>query len=117
MRVGIVGSRRRLDKENIVSYVDTLSPETDVLVSGGCCGVDTWAEERAKERGIRTIIFKPDLRNTKDRADVVNRYYARNKKIVEYSAIIIAFVHEDRTGGTENTIKWANELGVPVILK
>jgi predicted Rossmann fold nucleotide-binding protein DprA/Smf involved in DNA uptake len=116
MRVGIVGSRRRLDKENIIAYVETLG-DHDIVVSGGCWGVDTWAEECAKERGLETRIFKPDLRNTKDRADVVNRYYERNKKIVENSDIIIAFVSEDRTGGTENTIKWANELGVPVILR
>lgn len=116
MRIGIVGSRRRKDKESITAYVDSLESD-DIVVSGGCRGVDTWAVERAKERGLRTIAYKPDLTDIKDRGDCVNRYYARNKRIAENSEMIVAFVSPDRTGGTENTIKWAQELKVPVVLK
>lgn len=114
--IGIVGSRRRVDKYNVLKLVDSL-PLDCVVVSGGCRGVDTWAENRAKQRGMKTLIFKPDLSNIKNRYDMINRFYVRNKKIAERSDVIIAFVAPDRRGGTENTIKWAKMFGKTVFLK
>ena len=85
-------------------------------MSGGCEGVDTWAEQRAKDRGMKTIIFKPNLSNIKNKADMVKRYYSRNKKIAEECDLLIAFVSSDRTGGTENTIEYARELKKSIII-
>ena len=75
-----------------------------------------WAEQRAKERGILTKIFKPNLTNLKDKGDMVKRYYARNRKIAEECDVLIAFVSSDRSGGTENTIKYARELKKTIII-
>ena len=116
MRVGIVGSRRRKDKHKVIELVDSLEPDT-VIVSGGCRGVDTWAVERAKERGLKTEIYKPDLGKHLGRFDIINKYYERNKKIAQNSDIMYAFVAPDRRGGTENTIKWAKKFGVEVVTK
>ena len=116
MKVAIVGSRSRLDKHNIIKVVDSLAKD-DIVVSGGCKGVDTWAEERAKERGLKVIIFKPNLENIQGRGDMIQRYYDRNKLIAKEARIIYAFVTNDRKGGTENTIGYAKELGRKIILK
>jgi len=115
MKVGIVGSRRRIDKENIYKLVDSLKKE-DIVVSGGCKGVDSWAEERAKERGLNTIIFKPKLDGCNEYWKYVQAYYSRNKQIAEESDVIYAFVSSDRTGGTENTIKYASGLKKKVVI-
>ena len=93
--------------------VDSLDDD-DVVISGGCDGVDTWAENRAKDRGLETDIYLPDFSGCSEYYDYCNAYYERNRKIVENSDVIYAFVSEDRTGGTENTIKHAKELEVPV---
>lgn len=116
MRIGIVGSRRRTDRSTVEALVDSLQL-TDIVISGGCIGVDSWAAERAMKRWMGTLIFYPVLVNCKTKHEMVKAYYDRNKKIVEASEIIYAFVAKDRKGGTENTIKWAEKLNVPVIIK
>ena len=116
-KVGIVGSRRRTDKKSIEKLVASL-PEGTTIVSGGCKGVDTWAVKAGRERGFPIMEFLPyKPPDDSPRWEFTKAYYNRNRKIVEASDIIYAFVAEDRTGGTENTIKHAQELGVPVELK
>ena len=48
------------------------------------------------------------------RWQAADRYYARNQRIVDDSDRVIAFVAPDRTGGTEDTIRWAVRAGKPV---
>lgn len=119
MRIAIVGSRRRDCKDEVEKLVDELAVcnKNLVIVSGGCRGVDTWAEDYAKSLGIETDIYLPNLENLLNKIDMIRRYYARNKLIVENSAVIYAFVADDRKGGTENTIWWANKLGKQVVIK
>ena len=115
-RVGIIGSRRFKLKGSIKSLVKSL-PKTSTVVSGGCKGVDTWAESAAKDRGLDTLIFLPLLPpKGSPRYEFTKAYYARNKLIVENSDIIHAFVSIDRIGGTENTIKHAKKLNIPVVI-
>ena len=116
MKYEIVGSRKRLDKHSVINFVKSLKND-DIVISGGCQGVDTWAEETAKSLGIKTIIYKPDLENIKNKGDMIQRYYDRNKRIAQESDILIAFVSLDRKDGTENTIKYVKELGKIVEVK
>jgi predicted Rossmann-fold nucleotide-binding protein len=116
MKYGVVGSRRRLDKDSVESFIASLSLN-DVVVSGGCRGVDSWAEEAAKVRGIEVIIFKPAFENCKNRLDIISAYYHRNKKIAEHCDVLVAFVAPDRKGGTENTIKHAKGLKKKIVIK
>jgi len=116
LKYGIVGSRRRKDRKNIEKAVNCL-PQGSTVVSGGCRGVDTWAEQAAKKKGLEVQIFKPDFTGCRSYWDRVNAYYSRNKRIAELSDIIIAFVSDDRKGGTENTIKHARKLGKEIIIK
>jgi len=115
MKIGIIGSRRRTNKEEVIRLVDTLK-KTDIVVSGGCKGVDTWAVERARERLMAVIIHTPDLKDIKSRGDMIQRYYDRNKKIAETCDILYAFVAKDRTGGSENTISYAEKFKKKVII-
>jgi len=116
MKVAIVGSRKRSDKQNVYDVVDSLDKK-DVVVSGGCVGVDTWAEDRANERGLKTEIYKPRFNAAKGYHEIVKVYYARNKQIAEAADIVFAFVWKSRTGGTENTIEYARKLGKKVVIK
>jgi len=116
MKYGIVGSRSRTDRESVISFIDTLT-SADTVISGGCRGVDTWAAIAAKLRDIPVVIFRPDFSGCKNKWEVTDAYYARNKQIAEACDILVAFVSSNRMGGTENTIKHAKKLGKQIILK
>lgn len=115
MIIGIVGSRRYTDKEKVNTLVDALSTR-HTIVSGGCRGVDTWAIERAKSRGMKTKEILPVLDDCNTRYQVVEAFYSRNKRLVDECDCIFAFVAKDRKGGTENTIKWAEKAGIQVFI-
>ena len=113
MRIGIVGSRRRTDRETVEACITELTPDT-VVVTGGARGPDRWAEQAARARGLGVVVHKPDLGLASTRRQATKRYYARNQAIVDDSDRIIAFIAPDRTGGTEDTIRRAERAGKPV---
>jgi nucleoside 2-deoxyribosyltransferase len=113
MRVGVVGSRRRTDRETIEAAIAALSPET-IVITGGARGPDRWAEQAAWTRGLEVIVHEPDLDGAHTRSQAAERFYARNQRIVDDSDMVIAFVAPDRTGGTEDTIRRAVRAGKPV---
>jgi len=113
MRIGVVGSRRRTDREAVEACIAELAPET-VVVTGGARGPDRWAEQAARRRGLGVAVHKPNLVGAHTRWQATKRYYARNQAIVDESAGIIAFVAPDCTGGTEDTIRRAERAGKPV---
>ena len=119
MRYGIVGSRRRTDREAVVAYVNSLPDDAEVI-SGACRGVDTWAVEAAKARGLPWREFPPDLpqpcRDPRPRWEYTQAYHKRNEQIAAACDVLVAFVAPDRTGGTENTISHARRLGKPVVI-
>lgn len=113
MRVGVVGSRRRTDREAVEAYIAELPPDT-VVVTGGAQSPDQWAEEAARARGLAVVVHKPDLDGAATRWQMADRYYARNQAIVDNWDLIVAFVAQDRTGGTEGTIRRAKRARKPV---
>ena len=113
MRIGIVGSRRRADRDSVETCVAELAQDT-VVVTGGARGPDRWAEQAARARGLHVVVHKPDLGDASTRWQATKRYYARNQAIVDDSDRIIAFVAADRTGGTEDTIRRAERAGKSV---
>jgi hypothetical protein len=106
MIIGIVGTRRRnslYDKEQIKKeLLKILEEYSDVKIcSGGCSrGGDYFAEELAKEFKLEIKIYKADWNQYGKGAG-----FMRNTDIARDSDILIACVLEDRTGGTEDTIK------------
>jgi len=76
----------------------------DWIVSGGCPeGGDAFADKIAKDYGITILThhprWKPDGKYNSKAG------FERNTLIAYHSDILIACVHFDRTGGTENTIE------------
>jgi YspA, cpYpsA-related SLOG family len=110
VRVGIVGSRRRTDRQAVDACVAELGPKT-VVITGGANGPDRWAEEAARARGLEVVVYNPDLGGVRTRWQAAERFYARNQRIVDDSDMVIAFVAPDRTGGTEDTIRRAVRAG------
>jgi len=116
MRVGIVGSRRFRNTKAVKDLVANL-PEDAIVISGGCRGPDTWAVEAAKERGLRVIEHLPKYPMAGSAHwEYTNAYYARNLLIAQDSEVLHAFVAPDRKGGTENTIKHAEKLSIPIVI-
>jgi hypothetical protein len=114
--VGIIGSRRRTDRASVHELVDSLDVKNTTVVSGGCYGVDMWAELRAKSRGIAVIRLRPRTSTYMSYLKIVEAMYARNKEIAEKSDIVYAFVAKDRKGGVENCIKHAKKLKKKVVI-
>lgn len=116
MRVAIVGSRRRTDRQAVELCVGEL-PIGTIVVSGGASGPDTWAEEAARARGLPVIALRPYRAGIASRFEAVERYYARNQRVVDDCDRVIAFVAPDRKGGTEDTIRRAVKAGKPVEIR
>ena len=119
MKYGIIGSRKRTDKQNITDLINSFTT-ADVVVSGGCSGPDTWAEEAARAKGLDVKVFLPELpinkKSPRYKFEKIDAFYARNRLIVENSDVLHAFVAPDRKGGTEYSIKHAQKIGVPFVI-
>ena len=113
--IGIVGSRRRVsvkDFQKIEKKLLAIYEEGDYIVSGGCpTGADSYAEILAKKHQIPIMIYYA-------RWNVYGKGagHKRNTDIAEDADVLIATPAEDRTGGTEDTIKKSLNLGKEVIL-
>lgn len=108
MRVAVVGSRDWPDPDKVFDIVSTLEPGT-VLVSGGARGVDTWAEQAAKQLGLEVRIFPADWQTHGRSAG-----FRRNVTIVENADLVLAFMTNGQSRGTRHTVTVALDKGVPV---
>ena len=102
--IGIIGSRRRnkqTDKAKVFNAFIKLYQNGDRIVSGGCwAGGDKFAEEIAKEHQVPIMIHYANWRVHGKAAGFI-----RNQDIANDADVMIACVSEDRTGGTEDTLK------------
>jgi hypothetical protein len=138
IRIGIVGSRRRngfYDRRYVWSLLERIQeelhyaphtgwvkgtvgcpidpPRKIVVVSGGCPqGADKFAKDWATYNKYAGYIEHPIDKSTPimHKGEYVKRAYARNRLIAIDSDALFCLVHQDRTGGTENTIKHTEEL-------
>jgi hypothetical protein len=108
--IGIVGSRRRntaADYEKVRQAFMDIYEDDDRIVSGGCSqGADSFAEIIAKSVQVPIMIYYAQWNKLGKRAG-----FARNGDIAEDSDVLIACIAEDRTGGTEDTIRKYLKLG------
>lgn len=112
LRVGVVGSRRRntlVDRRMILHILRRVVSDHPgrriIVVSGGCRGPDTYAEEAARALGLETEIFPvPTDPPITSRWDFSERAKERNTVIADRSDILYALVAPDRRGGTEDTV-------------
>lgn len=103
MNVGVIGSRG-LYVSNLEDYIPK---EITTLVSGGARGIDSCAENWAKENKIPTKIFLPQYEKYGRTAPLL-----RNITIVKNSDYILAF-WDKKSRGTVFTLKKCKEFGVP----
>lgn len=109
-KVGIVGSRWFTNYDVFLTELKSLNLKVDVIISGGAKGVDSLAEQYAKENNIPIIIYYPDWNKHGKSAGFI-----RNKRIVENSDSIIAF-WDNKSLGTKNTIDLAMKCSKKVII-
>jgi len=108
MVVGIIGSRRRntlsdkkLIEEELIKLINEYGRDNIKICSGGCSkGGDRFAEILASEYKIPILIHRAKWGEQGRIAGFI-----RNSYIAKDSDILIAVVSNDRTGGTEDTIK------------
>jgi hypothetical protein len=117
MNIGIVGARKYQDKKSVLDLVMVLPPDATIITSS-CKGVCTWAKEAAEEKGMKVIVFSPDLSNIRAWFDIPKRYYQRNKEMVEACDLLHAFISEEDgfVGGTRFEVEYAVSLRIPVLL-
>ena len=99
MKVAIIGSRG-LFVQNLEKY---LPPDTTEIVSGGAKGIDTCAEQYAKQNGIPIKIFLPEYEKYGRAAPL-----KRNIQIIDYADIVIAF-WDGKSHGTKFVIEKCKE--------
>ena len=106
MNLGIVGSRNFTDYVSFKKAIFKVLTEWNIelkdlesIVSGGCKGADTLAENFSKEYNINMIVYKPNWNLYGKKAGII-----RNTDIVEISTHMIAF--PSRYGkGTQDSIR------------
>ena len=122
--LSVSGSRLFVDEQlfndKINDFINKYGKITKI-VHGGANGADTIAEQWANERGIETIVFKPDYKNE----EMIKKYgkkiwgkiapLERNKDIAAGGTHLLAFpLDEEKTGlksnGTLSTILHAKKL-------
>ena len=102
--IGIVGSRRRNTKEDLMKVAKALGDVYEVgdtIVSGGCPqGGDRFAEILAAKQDVPIKIHRAEWGKYGRSAG-----FKRNIYIAQDADVLIACVAADRTGGTEDTIR------------
>lgn len=104
--LAIIGSRT-CPPMDIGTYL-TFTP--DAIVSGGAKGVDTYAREYARKKGMKLIEFFPNYEKYGKCAPLV-----RNKQIVDACDCVLAF-WDGNSKGTKRTLEYAKENGKPTTI-
>lgn len=104
--VAVIGSRG-IKQADLARY---LPAETAMLISGGAAGVDTLAEEYAKQHGLPIRVIRPNYALYGRKAPLL-----RNRQIVECADLVVA-LWDGSSPGTAFTVEYAHERGIPVRL-
>lgn len=102
--VAIIGSRGYTNLDAVRRYVMSLPPNS-LVISGGARGVDTVAEQTARQCGLPVKIFPADWNKHGKQAG-----YLRNVQIVEAADYVVAF-WDGESKGTAHTIRIARQKG------
>lgn len=94
----------------VKELIDQLSPVGNVVISGGAEGVDTWAAEFARERGMRVVEIRPNYKKYGRKAPLM-----RNVEIVKAAHDVVGF-WDGESKGTMHAIRKAHELRRPYAL-
>lgn len=104
VKLGIVGYRKFTDYKKfskiVDDYVKEIGQQPVLIVSGGAKGVDSMAEQYAKEHKIPTQIFYPDWDKYKKGAGLM-----RNTDIVKESTHVLALPGKKSVGTVDSINK------------
>ena len=125
--LGISGSRNLQNydafKSKLDEWVET-NGKPNQMVSGGQTGADSFAKRYAEENDIPFVEHHHDYPRYRDARP--NKYYARNMALVNDSTHLLAFPSsysrgrnigrdwEKTKGGTQWTMRYAQQQGIPV---
>lgn len=104
--LAIVGSREYPRADVVRNIVKRLHANVEVI-SGGARGVDTWAIEAAKERGLAFRVFPADWATHGRRAG-----YVRNIAMAMCTEYVLAF-WDEQSKGTMHMWETCQGLGKP----
>lgn len=109
MKLAIVGSRgiKHADIEAILRQ-HNLQPST--VISGGAVGVDTLAEQWARNNGVKVEIFKPDYKKHLRGAPI-----RRNELMARECDMLLA-IWDGKSKGTTHIMNYTRKLGKPVFV-
>jgi hypothetical protein len=107
--MAVVGSRDYEYLDEVKEFVAVL-PANVVVISGGARGVDTVAVQTAQERGILTIVYKPNWRMYGKSAGPI-----RNQRIVDECDCLAAFWN-GKSPGTLHSIRCAVQQRKSVVI-
>jgi hypothetical protein len=105
--VAVIGSRQFPYPDAVASYIATL-PSNTVIVSGGANGVDSWAEQAARNRRLFVKVFPADWNTYGKSAG-----FRRNADIVNACDELTAF-WDGVSRGTAHSVELARKAGKPV---
>ena len=130
-RVAIVGSRKYTNKSKIREFIfklkEQFGDEVEIVSGGQQFGADGYAKKSALEFDMKYAEFPPSHYshnmhcvlevNNYNKPYYVSNYFKRNRQIVEYSDVVVAFIPEGvESNGTISTIKYAEKLNKKTII-
>ena len=111
MNIAVVGGRDFEDYDLLEQTLfSSVSPEGDMIISGGAKGADNLAKQFANENFIPYKEYPADWKNLGKSAGRV-----RNAEIVAQSDYVIAF-WDGKSAGTKHTIDIAHKKGLIVLV-
>ena len=110
MIVAVVGSREFRNRELFNRELAARLQPSDIIISGGARGPDSWAEEYAKQHGHEFHLYEADWNQEGKSAG-----FKRNRRMAIACDKVLAF-WDNRSKGTRHTIEIAHQLGREIIV-
>ena len=122
MRVAIVGSREYVDKRKVRDFIfkckEQFGTDLEIVSGGQKQGADGYAKKFSLEMDVKYSEFPPShyqynqhcvLESYKyGKPYAVWHYHSRNKDLIEYSDVVVAFIPKGITSkGTNSALKEA----------
>ena len=111
-RILICGSRDWTSHNTIKSVLSNYSKEI-IVITGGCRGADTIAENVAKNLGMTVQVFNADWKKYGPSAGPI-----RNQKMLEEKPDLVIAFHEnlDNSKGTKDMVNRARKAGIEIMI-
>lgn len=124
MKIGFTGTRHGLTTEQRATLAQALRGTAGEFHHGDCVGADAEAHAIAADLDFLTVVHPPSDEQLRafcdaDRTEPARPYLKRNRDIVRSVDLMIAApggMEEQHRSGTWSTVRFARQLGTPVLL-